>query len=84
MDYSFGLLKPDCLKRNIEKQILAEIEAAGLSIVAKKRVRLTRCDVDAVWPTCRPESFYEDMVDFSTSGDCLAFIVRGDTMPSTG
>ena len=77
MDYSFGLLKPDCLKRGLEKQVLAEIEAAGLNIIAQKRIRLTKHGVALIWPTCRFAPFYEKMVEFSLSGDCLVFIVRG-------
>ena len=78
MEHSFGLLKPDCLKRGIEKEVLALVESAGLRIVAMKRVRLTRQQVDAVWPSCKREDFYEDMVEFSTSGDCIVFIVEGE------
>jgi len=77
MNYSFGLLKPDCLKRGIEKEILAVIEASGLEIVATKRVRLTKGKVDIIWNLCN-EDFYEEFLKFSLSGDCMVFIVKGD------
>lgn len=78
MNYSFGLLKPDCLKRGVEKEVLAEIEASGLGIVAIKRVRLTREEIDVIWAPCVAEYFYEDLLEFSMSGDSLVFIVRGE------
>lgn len=77
MEHSFGLLKPDCLKRGIDKKVLAFVESAGLRIIAIKRVRLTRQDVDIIWSSCKEAKFYEDMVAFSTSGDCIVFIVEG-------
>lgn len=77
MECSFGLLKPDCLKRGIEKEILPEIESVGLKIVAIKRVRLTEKEVDIIWEPCKKEKFYEELVKFSLSGDCLVFIVKG-------
>ena len=77
MERSFGLLKPDCLKRGITKEVLALVESSGLKIVAMKTVRLTRESVDAIWPSCRQMDFYGDMVEFSTSGDCVVFIVEG-------
>ena len=77
MSRSFGLLKPDCLKRGLENEVLALIESAGLRIIQSKRVRLTRADVDVIWTTCRGTYFYEDMVAFSLSGDCIIFIVEG-------
>lgn len=78
MEHSFGLLKPDCLKRGLEGEVLALIESSGLKIVAMKTVRLTRENVDVIWPSCRPMEFYDDMVEFSTSGDCIVFIVEGN------
>ncbi len=77
-NYSFGLLKPDCLKRGIEKEVLATIEAVGLEIVAIKRVRLTRKEVDIIWTPLLTESYYEEFLEFSLSGDCIVFIVKGD------
>ncbi|MBI2626404.1 MAG: hypothetical protein HYW69_02305 [Candidatus Nealsonbacteria bacterium] len=78
MECSFGLLKPDCLKRGIEKEVLSEIEAAGLGIIAVKRVRLTKKEVDVIWEPCAKEDFYQELLGFSLSGDCLVFIVKGD------
>jgi len=78
LEYSFGLLKPDCLKRGIEKEVLALVESSGLRIVVMKRVRLTKRQIDAIWPSCKREDFYEDMVEFSISGDCIVFIVEGE------
>lgn len=78
MERSLGLLKPDCLKRGLEKEALVLVESSGLKIVAMQRVRLTREHVDLVWPSCQQMDFYEDMVEFSTSGDSLVFLVEGD------
>ena len=77
MERSFGLLKPDCLKRGLEAQVLALIESFGFKIVAIKTVRLTRAHVDAIWPSCKQMAFYEEMVAFSTSDDSIVFIVEG-------
>lgn len=79
MEQSMGLLKPDCLKRGLQGKVLALVESQGLRIIAKKRVRLTRTDVDSLWPSCKEMEFYEDMVAFSLSGDCIVFLVEGDT-----
>jgi len=78
LEHSFGLLKPDCLTRGLQEKVLAMVESSGLKIVATKQVRLTRKDVDIIWPSCKEMKFYEDMVYFSVSGDCVAFIVEGE------
>lgn len=78
MNYSFGLLKPDCFKRGIEKEVLMAIKSAGLEIVAVKRVRLTKKEVNIIWAPCLKENFYNDLLGFSLSGDCIVFIAKGN------
>ena len=77
MKYSFGLLKPYCLKRDLVYDVFEMIESAGFKIIASKRVRLTPMQVAGVWPTCVGADFYEEMVEFSLSGDSIVFIVEG-------
>lgn len=78
MNYSFGLLKPDCIKRGLEEELFKIIESAGLKIIASKRVRLTKKEVDIIWASCVKEDFYEEMLEFSLSGDSTVFIVEGE------
>ncbi len=77
MERAFGLLKPDCLKRRLEKEVIAIIQLTGLKVVAMKIVRLTRSQVAALWPGCQPMAFYEEMVEFSTSDDSMVLLVEG-------
>ena len=78
MNYSFGLLKPDCIKRGLEKEVFEIIESHGLKIVVSKQIRLTEKEVNIVWPACVRENFYEEMLKFSISSDSVVFIVKGE------
>lgn len=75
---SFGLLKPDCLKRGIQKDVFRIIRSSGLKIVKAKKAQIDEQNIALIWPTCRKEDFYEDMVRFSMSGICIVFIVEGE------
>jgi len=75
--YSFGLLKPDCIERGIEKEVLATIEPTGLKILVVKIVTLTQKEIDIVYERCKSKDFYEKMSKFLSSGRCLAFIAEG-------
>lgn len=77
MNYSSGLLKPDCLKRGIEQKVLVAIEATGLRIIATKRVRLTQEQIAIVYKGCIEEAFYPELLAFFLSSDCMAYIVEG-------
>lgn len=78
MSRSFGLLKPDCLKRGIEREVLTAIEATGLALVKTMIVRLTPFMVEIIWHPCIGQYFWEDMKEFFASGDCMVFIVEGN------
>jgi len=77
MEYSSGLLKPDCLERNLVDEVLAAIREAGLEIVAVKRVRLTQKEIDVIYESCVCEDFYGDMSVCYCAGDCIFYIVKG-------
>ncbi|BFT95192.1 MAG: nucleoside-diphosphate kinase [Minisyncoccus archaeiphilus] len=76
--YSFGLLKPDCISRNLENNIFFLIELNNLNIIAFKKVRLSDNEVEIIWPACKFESYYREMIDFSISEDSIVFIVKGE------
>ena len=46
VERTFSIIKPDATKRNRTGAINAMIEAAGLRIVAQKRVRITRAQAE--------------------------------------
>jgi len=75
---SFGLLKPDCLKRNLVDEVFSMIELQGFKIIAQKQVRLKKEHVDLIWKPCIGQWFYNEMIEFSTSSDCIVFLAEGD------
>lgn len=78
MEYSFGLLKPDCLRRGITSLVVDEIRQAGLTFVIAKGRILTKKQVRTIWKPCIKEEFFPRMLEFQTSGISLVFIVKGD------
>jgi nucleoside-diphosphate kinase len=42
IERTFSMIKPDATKRNLTGQIVARFEAAGLRVVASKRLWLSR------------------------------------------
>lgn len=54
------------------------VESMGLEIIAIRRVRLTKKEIDIIWAPCVKEKFYKDYLEFLLSGDCVVFIARGE------
>ena len=78
MSLSLGLLKPDCIKRNLQEKVLTMIKFSNLKIVKIKTVQLKEQDIDIIWSSCKNEYFYNDMIKFSMSDKCIVFVVEGE------
>jgi len=78
MNYSFGMLKPDCIERKLEKNVFERIESSGLIVKATRIVALKQEQIDIIYPCCKSGDFYQEMSKFLLSGRCEVFIVKGD------
>ena len=47
VERTFSIIKPDATRRNLTGAVNAMLEAAGLRIIAQKRLRLTREQAEA-------------------------------------
>ena len=75
---TFSIIKPDATRRNLTGAINAKIEAAGLRIVAQKRVRMTREQAETFYDVHRERPFFGELVDFMTSGPVVVQVLEGE------
>jgi nucleoside-diphosphate kinase len=75
---TLSIIKPDATRRNLTGQINASLEAAGLRIVAQKRLQLTRAQAEAFYAVHKERPFYRGLVDFMISGPVVAQVLEGD------
>jgi nucleoside-diphosphate kinase len=75
---TLSILKPDATRRNLTGEINAKFEAAGLRIVAQKRLHLTTAQAEAFYGVHRERGFFRDLVTFMTSGPVVAQVLEGD------
>jgi nucleoside-diphosphate kinase len=75
---TFSIIKPDATRRNLTGQINARIEAAGLRIVAQKRVHLTTTQAEAFYAEHKARGFFRDLVDFMISGPVVLQVLEGE------
>lgn len=76
MKYSFGILKPDCVERNLIEKVFQLIRARELKIIYSKQIRLSERDVEFLYGRCRQYNFFENMIKFMTSGDVVIYLVK--------
>jgi nucleoside-diphosphate kinase len=75
---TLSIIKPDATRRNLTGKINAEIEAAGLRIVAQRRLQLTKAQAEAFYAVHKERPFFRGLVDFMISGPVVAQVLEGD------
>lgn len=78
VEQTLSIIKPDATERNLTGKINSYIEAAGLRIIAQKRIRLTRDQAEAFYSVHKERSFFGELVDFMLSGPVVVQILEGD------
>ncbi|MBF0248258.1 MAG: nucleoside-diphosphate kinase [Alphaproteobacteria bacterium] len=78
VERTLSIIKPDATQRNLTGKINSYIEAAGLRIVAQKRIHLTRPQAEAFYAVHKERSFFGELVDFMISGPVVVQILEGD------
>ncbi|TVQ35120.1 MAG: nucleoside-diphosphate kinase [Geminicoccaceae bacterium] len=75
---TLSIIKPDATERNLTGQINARFEAAGLRIVAQKRLHLTKAQAEAFYAVHKERPFYGELVAFMTKGPVVVQVLEGE------
>ena len=75
---TYSMIKPDATKRNLTGAINAKFEAAGLRIVAQKRLWLSRAQAEKFYAVHAERPFYGELVDFMCSAPIVAQVLEGE------
>jgi len=78
IERTLSIIKPDATRRDLTGQINARLEAAGLRIVAQRRLRLTRAQAEAFYAVHKERPFYRSLCDFMTSGPVVVQVLEGE------
>ncbi len=80
---TFSIIKPDATRRNITGKVNAMVEAAGLRIVAQKRLHLTQAQAEGFYAVHRERGFFGELVAFMISGPVVVQVLEGeDAVPA--
>ena len=78
IERTFSIIKPDATARNLTGAINAMIEAAGLRVIAQRRVRITKEQAQAFYAVHKARPFFGELVDFMISGPVVVQVLEGD------
>ncbi|HBR68544.1 MAG TPA: nucleoside-diphosphate kinase [Rhodospirillaceae bacterium] len=75
---TFSIIKPDATKRNLTGAINAKLEAAGLRIVAQKRIHMSRAQAEGFYAVHKERPFFGELTEFMSSGPVVVQVLEGD------
>ena len=75
---TFSIIKPDATRRNLTGRINAALEAAGLRIIAQKRIHMTQAQAESFYGVHAARPFFRDLVTFMVSGPVVVQVLEAD------
>ena len=75
---TLSIIKPDATRRNLTGAINAKFEAAGLSIVAQRRIHMTKAQAGKFYEVHKERPFYDELCDFMASGPVVVQVLEGE------
>ena len=78
MSRTFSIIKPDATRRNLTGAINAVIEAAGLRIVAQRRVKLTQAQAEEFYGVHKERPFFGELVGQMTAEPVVVQVLEAD------
>ena len=76
---TFSIIKPDALRKGHLGKIVDRFESNGLTIVAQKMIQMTEAQAKEFYIEHAERPFYQELVDFMTSGPCVVQVLEGDS-----
>lgn len=83
VERTFSIIKPDAVAKNVIGKIYSRFEKAGLRIVASRMLHLSREQAGEFYAVHKERPFYNDLVDFMTSGPVMVQVLEGENAIAT-
>ncbi|MBF0293233.1 MAG: nucleoside-diphosphate kinase [Nitrospinae bacterium] len=78
MSRTFAIIKPDAVERKLTGKIISWMENAGLTVVAMKRLHLTKKQAEGFYAEHSARGFFGDLTSYMSSGPCVVAVLEGE------
>jgi len=75
---TFGIIKPDAVKKGFTGEILSMIEKNGFRVVGLKKVRLNKEKAEGFYFVHRERPFFNSLTDFMSEGPIVVMVLEKD------
>ncbi len=75
---TFCIIKPDAVERQLVGKILADIQAAGLKVVAMKMIHMTKEQAQGFYAVHKERPFFESLTEYMASGPVVCAVLEAE------
>lgn len=76
VERALAILKPDCVRKNLQGEVIARIQKAGFKVLGMKQIRLTKESAGAFYAVHKGRPFYDGLIEFMTSGPVVPIALQ--------
>ncbi len=76
MEKTFGIIKPDAVKKGYAGKILAIIEDNGFKIAGMKKIKLTKEEAEGFYFVHKERPFFNSLTDFMSEGPIVVMVLE--------
>lgn len=74
---TLSIIKPDGVEKKVVGDVIKRFEAAGLSVVAMRMIRMTAEEAGGFYIVHRERPFYIDLMKYMSSGPVVVLVLEG-------
>ena len=75
-DRTFAIIKPDAVKNGYTGKIYDRILKSDFNIIGAKLLQMTQDQAEGFYEVHKGESFFNDLINFMTSGPCMVLALE--------
>ncbi len=76
MERTLSIIKPDAVAKNLIGKVIADLENAGLQVVAAKMLHMDEKQAAGFYAVHKDRPFFQDLLQFMTSGPSLVMTLQ--------
>ena len=80
---TFAIIKPDAVRNGNTGKIYDRILQADFKILAAKLLKLTKAQAEGFYAVHKQRPFYDELIDFMSSGACMILALEKDNAVSS-